>query len=131
MKVDCLVGADFLVDRWVRGAASAAEVWLEANGGRQIGICWIAKAQLLGGARSAGLELKQVADVLERYPTHWPDDELLKIHADVFAHLKRGGLRIRPNDLWTASSALRLDVPLLTRSFETFERVPGLRVERY
>ena len=47
------------------------------------------------------------------------------------AHAERRGKPIGTNDLYIASTALRLDLTLVTRNTRVFQKIPGLKLEDY
>lgn len=49
--------------------------------------------------------------------------------AEVFAQLRKSGVRVGTMDLRIGSIALARDLTLLTRNTVDFERIPGLRME--
>lgn len=131
MRVDRLVDTNFLISRWRGGKKSSASAWLVANGGLVIGIPWMVKAEFLRGAEVAGHDRTVARDFLNRYPTIWPDDEMLEKYATIFAFLRKRNEMIGPHDLWIAVAALQCGVPLVSQNKAELERVPGLQVELY
>ena len=131
MKVDRLVDTDFLVDRWCNGEGSDASIYARSHMDDSLAIPWIVKGEFLHIAGIAGLDLPQVVEFLARYPTHWPDEELLVGYARLNVLLRRGSLFLRNEHLWIAVSALRLDVPLVTRNTREFGKVPGIKLDPY
>ena len=59
------------------------------------------------------------------------DEETALGYRRVFRDLKAKGQLIGTNDLWIAATALRHDMPLVSRNAHEFERVPGLKVLAY
>jgi tRNA(fMet)-specific endonuclease VapC len=131
MRVDRLVDTDFLIDRWRNGEASAASIYARAHMEDSLAISWIVKGEFLGIAGIAGHDSPQIMEFLARYPTHWPDEELIVGYARLNVLLLRRSLALRTNDLWIAASALRLDVPLVTRNTREFGKVPGIKLDPY
>lgn len=131
MKVDRLVDTNFLVDHWRRGKTSAAAAYARIHSEDSLAISWIVKAEFLRGAEIARHALPEVQSFLGRYPTHWPDEELLTIYAQLFADLRRKNRLLGGHDLWIAASALRLGVPLVTRNTREFGQVPGIQLDPY
>jgi predicted nucleic acid-binding protein len=131
MKVDRLVGTDFLVDRWCNGDASDASIYARSHMEDSLGIPWIVKGEFLHITGIAGQDLPQVVEFLARYPTHWPDEELLVGYARLHVLLRRQNLSLRDEDLWIAVSALHLDVPLVTRNTREFGKVPGIKLDPF
>jgi predicted nucleic acid-binding protein len=131
MRVDRLVDTDFLIDRWRNGEASGASIYARAHMEDSLAISWIVKGEFLGIAGIAGQDSPQIMEFLARYPTHWPDEELILGYARLNVLLLRRSLSLRTNDLWIAASALRLDVPLVTRNTREFGKVPGINLDPY
>lgn len=131
MNVDRVVDTDFLIDRWRNGESSDAWAYARAHMDDSLAIPWIVKGEFLHVAGIVGQHSPQVVAFLARYPTHWPDEELLADYARLNVLLGRGGSSLRANDLWIAASALRLDVPLVTRNTREFGRVPGIKLDPY
>jgi tRNA(fMet)-specific endonuclease VapC len=131
MRVDRLVDTDFLIDRWRNGEASGASIYARAHMEDSLAISWIVKGEFLGIAGIAGQDSPQIMEFLARYPTHWPDEELILGYARLNVLLLRRSLSLRTNDLWIAASALRLDVPLVTRNTREFGKVPGIKLDPY
>lgn len=52
-------------------------------------------------------------------------------YGDLRALLQRAGTPIGNNDLWIASHALALGVPLVSNNAREFVRVPGLKLENW
>jgi predicted nucleic acid-binding protein len=131
MNVDRLVNTDFLVDRWRSGESSAASSYARAHLDDSLAIPWIVKGEFLRVATIAGQRSAQLLEFLGRYPTQWPDEELLLRYAQLNFQLRERNLSLSVSDLWIAVSALRLDVPLVTRNTREFSKVPGLKLDAY
>ena len=131
MNVDRLVDTDFLIDRWRNGESSDAWAYARAHMDDSLAIPWIVKGEFLHIAGIVGEHSTQVVEFLARYPTHWPDEELLAGYARLNVLLGRQGLSLRANELWIAASALRLNVPLVTRNTREFGKVPGIKLDPY
>ena len=131
MKVDRLIGTDFLVDRWRNGESSDASAYARAHLDDSLAIPWIVKAEFLNLAGIVGQDSLRVQEFLARYPTHWPDEDLLAGYARLNVLLRLRGLSLRPYDLWLAASALRLDVPLVTRNSRELGTVPGIKLDPF
>ncbi len=52
-----------------------------------------------------------------------------RLFGELRATLGRSGFSLGVNDLWIATHALALKVPLATRNLREFDRVPGLIIE--
>jgi tRNA(fMet)-specific endonuclease VapC len=131
MNVDRLVDTDFLIERWCDGESSDASAYARAHMDDSLAIPWIVKGEFLHVAGIIGQHSPQVLAFLARYPTHWPDEEVLAGYARLHVEIGRGGLFLRTNDLWIAVSALCLDVPLVTRNTREFGKVPGIKLDPY
>ena len=77
MRVDRLVGTDFLIDRWRHGEASDASAYARAHQEDSLAISWIVKGEFLRAAAIAGHDSPALLEFLARYPTHWPDEEVV------------------------------------------------------
>jgi predicted nucleic acid-binding protein len=131
MKVDRLINLDFLVNRWRDGDASDASTYARAHVEDSLAIPWIVKGEFLRMATIVGQNCSHVSKFLSRYPTHWPDENLLLSYAQLDELLRQQSLSLRANDLWIAVCALRLDVPLVTRHTRDFAKVPRLKLDPY
>jgi tRNA(fMet)-specific endonuclease VapC len=131
MRVDRLIDTDFLVDRWRNGESSDASVYARAHLDDSLAIPWIVKAEFLHVAGIVGQDSPKIVEFLARYPTHWPDEELLVGYARLNVLLRLRSLSLGVNELWLAASALRLDVPLVTRNTREFGKVPGIKLDPY
>jgi predicted nucleic acid-binding protein len=131
MRVDCLVGTDFLIDRWRNGEASGASAYARVHHGDSLAISWVVKGEFLRAAAIAGYDGRDLPEFLARYPTQWPDEEVVTGYAQLCVLLRERGLSVGANDLWLAASTLRLGVRLITRNTNTLGQVPGIRIERY
>jgi predicted nucleic acid-binding protein len=131
MKVDRLVSTDFLIDRWRGGESSDASAYARAHSDDALAISWVVKGEFLSVAEMAGQLSPHLLEFLARYPTHWPDEELLLGYARLNMRLQQQSLTLCPNALWIAASALRLNVPLVTRNTAEFGKVPGIKLDPY
>ncbi len=57
--------------------------------------------------------------------------EAAEFYGEIRAGLEKSGRVIGNNDLWIASHAVALQVPLVTNNSDEFSRVPGLKVENW
>jgi predicted nucleic acid-binding protein len=131
MRVDRLVGTDFLIDRWGNGEASDAATFARAHQDDSLAIAWIVKGEFLRAAAIAGRDSPELLEFLARYPTHWPDEEVVAGYARLGAVLRQKGVALGVADLWLAAATLRLGVPLVTRNSEGLGKVPGLKIDPY
>ena len=131
MKVDRLIDTDFLIDRWCHGETSDASVYARSHMEDSLAIPWIVKGEFLRFAVIDGQDSPQVLDLLARYPTLWPNEDLLADYARLNTLLQRRSLYLRNGHLWIAVSALHLDVPLVTRNTHEFGEVPGIKLDPF
>jgi predicted nucleic acid-binding protein len=131
MRVDRLVGIDFLIDRWRHGEASDAAAFARAHQEESLAISWIVKGEFLRAAVIAGRDSPELLRFFSRYPTHWPDEEVVVGYARLGEVLKQHGLALGPADLWLAASTLRLGVPLVTRDTDGLGKVPGIQIDPF
>jgi predicted nucleic acid-binding protein len=131
VRVDRLVGADFLIDRWCHGEASDASRYALSHQDDSLAISWIAKGEFLRAAGIAGHDSSRLLEFLARYPTHWPDEEVVVGYARLCEVLRQRRLFLGTNDLWLAASTLRLGVPLVTRNTSALGKVPGIKLDPY
>ncbi|MCK4819316.1 type II toxin-antitoxin system VapC family toxin [bacterium] len=129
--MDFLSDTNFLIGRWRSGKKGTEQVFIDLHPDAAVGLPWIVKAEFLRGAELAAQPIEKVSSFLDRYQVFWPDEETLRIYAHTYAELMHTNQMIGPHDLWIAASALRAELPLLTRNVSEFRRVPNLRVEDY
>jgi tRNA(fMet)-specific endonuclease VapC len=87
---------------------------------------WRAKTPAIRARRSAFVEA-----AIERFPLLTIDLACARVHAQVQAEMEERGQLVGPHDLWLASTCLAHGLSLITGNLREFERVPGLRVERW
>lgn len=131
MRVDRLVGADFLIDRLCGGETSDASAYARAHQDDSLAISWVVKGEFLRAAAIAGYDSPELLEFLARYPTQWPDEEVVVGYAKLGAALHQRGLSLRATDLWLAASTLRLGVPLVTRDIKELGKAPGIKIDPY
>ncbi|NJK92724.1 MAG: type II toxin-antitoxin system VapC family toxin [Blastochloris sp.] len=83
------------------------------------------------GAQVAGQPLGEVRAFINRFPTLWPDDEMIEVYVQIYSALRRQNQLIGPHDLWIAAAALVAGTPLITRNRQEFQRVPSLKLNLY
>ena len=127
MIVDRLLDTDFLIARWQGGEESDASRWLEANSGLRLGIPWVVKGEFLRAAEMAGQETAAVRRILSRYPTHWPDDDLVSTYASIASAFPDQPT----NWCWIAASAVRSRVPIVSRRLGVFREIEGFVAEAF
>ena len=131
MKVDRLVAADFLLDRWRNGSGSAASAYARAHVQNSLAIPWTVKGEFLRAAALAECDSVALLEFLARYPTLWPDEETVIGFGQLAGKLRRQSLSLSATDLWMAASTLQLGVPLVTRDTEGIGKVPGLKIDPF
>jgi predicted nucleic acid-binding protein len=131
MRVDRLVGTDFLIDRLRGGEASDASAYARAHQADSLAISWIVKGEFLRAAAIAGYDSPGLLEFLARYPTQWPDEEVVVGYAKLGSVLRRRGLTLCATDLWLAASTLCLGVPLVTRDTKGLGKVPGIKIDPF
>jgi len=72
-----------------------------------------------------------VEDFLSAFVVLPLDQEAAKLAAQMAARLRRSGEEIGIQDVYLAATAIRNNLPLLTGNPRHFERIPGLRVEKW
>jgi tRNA(fMet)-specific endonuclease VapC len=121
-----------LIDLWrERKTPAVALRFAERHGTAVVGLPWIVKAEFLRGAILASHAPESVSAFLGAFVLVWPTETTLLRYAELYVRLRKANAMIGPIDLWVAATAAEWDVPLLTRNAREFERVKGLRVERY
>jgi predicted nucleic acid-binding protein len=131
MKVDRLVGTDFLIDRWRDGESSDAAIYARAHQDDSLAIAWIVKGEFLRAAAMAGRDSPELLEFLVRYPTHWPDEEVVASYARLGVLLRQQNVSLGVVNRWLAAATLRLGVPLVTRDAEGLGKVPGIKIDPY
>jgi predicted nucleic acid-binding protein len=131
MKVDRLIAADFLLDRWRDGDSSAASAYARAHLADSLAIPWVAKGEFLRVAALVERDSGELLEFLARYPTLWPDEETVIGFGRLGAAVWRQGVNVGATDLWLAAATLQLGVPLVTRDKEPIGTVPGIRIDPF
>jgi tRNA(fMet)-specific endonuclease VapC len=97
-------------------------------------LCSIVKGELNYGARKSQ-RVSENLKVLETFFAPFEslpfDDRAAEFYGLNRAMLDMSGTPIGVNDLMISSIALAHDVTVLTRNFDEFSRVPGLKIERW
>ena len=126
----CLVDTNVCI-AWLKGERGVRSAWLEASPD-EVFLSSVVRAELLYGARHS----QQVAANLKRLEVLFAalvsapfDDRAAEQYGVLRAQLTAAGRPIGPNDLMIASTALALDVTLVTRNAREFTQVTGLRLE--
>jgi len=100
----------------------------------QIASCSVVRAELLFGAyksRKVEANLKGIDKLLGPFVSFPFDDESAAHYGVLRSELEKAGAPISANDMMIAAIALAHDCVLVTRNIREFQRVPGLRIERW
>ncbi len=65
---------------------------------------------------------------LKRYVIHHSNREVCKVWAEIMTDSKRKGLNISISDAWIASTAISLQIPLITNNTKDFQKISGLTI---
>ena len=101
------------------------------------GISVITVAELLHGVHRADSEqrrLKREAFVekgIESFPVYPFDLSAARIYARIWASLIRKGTPIGSHDLMIGATCISLGFSVVTSDLRDFERIPGLRIEKF
>ncbi len=126
--MDYLADTDFLISLWrEQRVPGPATRFARAHADATMGICWIVAAEFLSGATAAGQDVAAARQFLYPYPLVHSSAAIITTYAECYAHLKKTGALIGPNDLWVAACGLAEATPILTRNTREYARVPGLR----
>ena len=90
--------------------------------------------QVTEGEVASGLGVKDRArwlDLVGRFNVLAVDLDVCWTYGQISRHLRENGLLIGTNDLWIAATAIRHDLPLVTRNEKHFRRVAGVEVVGY
>jgi tRNA(fMet)-specific endonuclease VapC len=99
-----------------------------------VGMSSITYGELYYGAcksRSRAQAEKILIELTSLIPVLGIDAEGGKRYGEIRIELEKKGRVIGNNDLWIASHALALNVPLVTNNEKEFNRVPGLSVRNW
>jgi predicted nucleic acid-binding protein len=64
----------------------------------------------------------------KRYVIQHSNREICKIWAEIMSGSKRAGLNISIADAWIASTAIHLQIPLITNNAKDFQKISGLTI---
>jgi predicted nucleic acid-binding protein len=64
----------------------------------------------------------------KRYVIQHSNHEICKIWAEIMTESKRKGLNISIADAWIASTAIYLQIPLVTHNAKDFQKIDGLNI---
>ena len=127
--MDLIADTSFLVGLW-RKQPWAID-FAQANRQRVLGIPWIVLGEFWHGAIRAGHNGEVVRKFLLSGMPIYDVGPIIPIYAAICceAQKKNFYVEIGQNDLWIASTALSLRLPLVTRSHRHFDKIEGLRLE--
>jgi len=130
--MDLLADTVFLIDLWreahVEGRATR---FAKDHAEQQIGINWIVAGEFLAGAKAANQDVDRVQRFLSRYPLVQSSPSAIHQYAKIYTDLRSRNQLIGTHDLWIAASCRSLDLPVVTRNLDEFQRVSGLKVLGY
>ena len=107
------------------------------SGDEEIALSVVTASELLHGVERAAPALrrakreKYVRSILDVVPTMPIDLEVARMHARLTADLAVKKTPIGAHDAWIAATALVAGYSVATRNLREFERIEGLRVERW
>lgn len=125
-----LCDTSFFVDlhREQRGKKNgAACVLLDTLGDAELAMSIITQGEL---ARGFSIE-RQWRQFCHRFTTLTIDEPTLWQAAEAYQSLRALGIPIPDNDLWIAATAMRHEMPLVTRDCNHFSRIAGLELITY
>ena len=64
----------------------------------------------------------------KRYVIQYSNREICKIWAEIMADSKRHGLNVSIADAWVASTAIHLQIPLITNNARDFQKISRLTI---
>jgi tRNA(fMet)-specific endonuclease VapC len=128
-----------LIDTSVLIAIERGELPLERIQDRDesVALSAVTASELLIGVERAGTPLRRhkrerfVEELFAIVPVLPADLDVARVHARINAHLAMHGTPIGVHDAWIAATALLYRYTVATRNMRAFERVEGLRVERW
>ena len=131
-----LIDTSVLVEVERSGSATGSPVpAFDRLGGESAFLAAITASELQHGVHRADSAVRRarrqafVETLLDLLPVLPFDLTAARLHAALWAELRRGGRMIGAHDLLIAATALAGDLTLLTRNRREFGRIEGLRVE--
>jgi tRNA(fMet)-specific endonuclease VapC len=127
--MELIADTSFLVGLWRK--QSWAVDFAQANRQRVLGIPWIVLGEFWHGALRAGHRSELVRKFLLCGLPIYDVAPIVSVYAAVCcdAQTRMFYSEIGQNDLWIASTALCLRLPLVTRNKRHFDKIEGLRLE--
>jgi len=101
------------------------------------GISVITVSELLHGVHRADSEKRRlereafVERVIELFPAYPFDLNAARIYARIWANLVKKGTAIGAHDLMIGATCISLGYAVLTSDVRDFERIPGLKIEKF
>jgi len=101
------------------------------------GISVITVSELLHGVHRADSEKRRlereafVERVIELFPAYPFDLNAARIYARIWANLVKKGIALGAHDLMIGSTAVSLGFSVITTDIRDFEKIPGLKIERF
>lgn len=126
------VDTTFLIDlqREVADRSNhGVEKFLESHASTDFGF-----GLVVWGEFQAGFEDPQsepLREIRRRFRYFETDEKVAEWYGRIFRQLKKKGRLVGANDMWIAATALRHQVPLVTRNVSEFQNIPNLRVIGY
>jgi tRNA(fMet)-specific endonuclease VapC len=101
------------------------------------GISVITVSELLHGVHRADSEKRRlereafVERVIELFPAYPFDLNAARIYARIWANLAKKGIAIGAHDLMIGATSISLGFSVVTSDARDFERIPGLKIEKF
>jgi tRNA(fMet)-specific endonuclease VapC len=101
------------------------------------GISVITVSELLHGVHRADSEKRRlereafVERVIELFPAYPLDLSAARIYSRIWAGLAKKGIAIGAHDLMIGASCISLGFSVVTSDVRDFERIPGLKIEKF
>jgi len=127
--MELIADTSFLVGLWRK--QSWAIDFAQANRQRILGIPWIVLGEFWHGAIRAGHNSEVVRKFLLSGLPVYDVAPIIPVYATLCCEAQEKNFysEIGQNDLWIASTALSLRLPLVTRNRRHFDKIGGLRLE--
>jgi predicted nucleic acid-binding protein len=117
--------------------SSAVESLIKEREGEPFGISVISVSELLYGVHRADTEKRRLKResyaerIIETFPVYPFDLNASRIYARIWATLAKRGITIGAHDLMIASTAISLGFSVLTSDTRDYEKIKGLKVEKF
>lgn len=127
--MELIADTSFLVGIWRK--QSWAIDFAQANRQRVLGIPWVVLGEFWHGAIRAGHNGEVVRKFLLSGLPIYDVAPVVPVYAAMCCEAQKMNyyVEIGQNDLWIASTALCLRLPLVTRNRRHFDKIEGLRLE--